>query len=83
MYFSITDGIFGRIFYMATGFHGFHVFLGLILLVIAMTRLILFRFSSKHHVGLEASLWYWHFVDVVWIFLFLIVYVLYALVFFN
>ncbi|CAM9682338.1 unnamed protein product [Ascophyllum nodosum] len=55
---------------MATGFHGFHVIIGTIFLVICSLRLYLDHFSRQRHFGFEAAAWYWHFVDVVWLFLF-------------
>jgi cytochrome c oxidase subunit 3 len=72
--FSISDGIYGSCFFLATGFHGFHVFVGTIALFVSLIRVILNHFTNKHHFGLEASIWYWHFVDVVWLFLFINVY---------
>jgi heme/copper-type cytochrome/quinol oxidase subunit 3 len=73
--FSINDGIYGSIFYMATGFHGFHVLVGTIMLIICYIRANLEHFSRSQHVGFEVSAWYWHFVDVVWIFLWIWVHV--------
>ena len=72
--FTFADSIFGRIFFIATGFHGLHVFIGSVLLTISGFRLFLFHFSNIHHIGYEAAIWYWHFVDVVWLFLFCFVY---------
>ncbi len=72
--FSISDGIYGSTFYMATGFHGFHVIIGTIFLAICFIRLGRNHFTKKHHFGFEAAAWYWHFVDVVWLFLFVSVY---------
>jgi cytochrome c oxidase subunit 3 len=72
--FSINDGIFGSCFYLATGFHGFHVFIGTIALLIALIRIILNHFTNTHHFGFESAAWYWHFVDVVWLFLFITIY---------
>ena len=72
--FSMSDGVYGSVFYMATGFHGFHVIIGTIFLSICTIRLFLGHFSRQHHFGFEAAAWYWHFVDVVWLFLFLTIY---------
>ncbi|MEM1134173.1 MAG: cytochrome c oxidase subunit 3, partial [Pseudomonadota bacterium] len=62
-------------FYMATGFHGFHVLVGTIFLIVCLVRAYLGHFTPKQHFGFEAAAWYWHFVDVVWLFLFAVVYV--------
>jgi len=72
--FTISDGVYGSTFYMATGFHGFHVIIGTIFLFICLIRLQLEHFTKEHHFGFEAAAWYWHFVDVVWLFLFLTIY---------
>ncbi len=72
--FDISDGIYGSTFYMATGFHGFHVIIGTIFLAVCLYRLYKFHFTTTHHFGFEAAAWYWHFVDVVWLFLFVVVY---------
>ena len=72
--FQITSGIFGSTFYMATGFHGFHVMIGTSFLAVCMMRAWYAHFRADKHVGLEAAAWYWHFVDVVWLFLFVWVY---------
>lgn len=72
--FNISDGIYGSCFYMATGFHGFHVFIGTIALLCSFIRIIFNHFTDKHHFGFESAIWYWHFVDVVWLFLFITVY---------
>ena len=72
--FSISDGVYGSTFFMATGFHGFHVFIGTVFLFICLIRLNLNHFTKEHHFGFEAAAWYWHFVDVVWLFLFVTVY---------
>ena len=72
--FTITDSVFGSCFYMATGFHGFHVFIGTISLIVSLLRIIFNHFTSTHHFGFESAAWYWHFVDVVWLFLFVVVY---------
>lgn len=73
-WFTIADGIYGAMFYIATGFHGFHVIVGSIFIFICLGRLILNHLVPFHHVGFEAASWYWHFVDVVWICLYLCVY---------
>jgi cytochrome c oxidase subunit 3 len=72
--FSISDGVYGSTFYMATGFHGFHVFVGTCFLIVCLARLYLNHFTTSHHFGFEAAAWYWHFVDVVWLFLFITIY---------
>lgn len=72
--FNISDGVYGSCFFMATGFHGFHVFIGTLALLVSFIRIILNHFTNKHHFGFEAAIWYWHFVDVVWLFLFINVY---------
>jgi heme/copper-type cytochrome/quinol oxidase subunit 3 len=72
--FSINDSIYGSLFYLCTGFHGFHVIMGTILLFIALLRNLAHHFMSNHHTGFEISGWYWHFVDLVWIFLYMSIY---------
>jgi cytochrome c oxidase subunit 3 len=72
--FNISDSIYGSCFYLATGFHGLHVFIGTIALFISFIRTVLNHFTNEHHFGFEAAIWYWHFVDVVWIFLFINIY---------
>jgi cytochrome c oxidase subunit 3 len=72
--FNISDGVYGSCFYLATGFHGFHVFVGTVALFVSFIRIILNHFTNKHHFGFESAIWYWHFVDVVWLFLFINVY---------
>jgi len=72
--FSISDSIYGSTFFMATGFHGFHVFIGTCFLTVCFFRLTLNHFTREHHFGFEAAAWYWHFVDVVWLFLFITIY---------
>jgi cytochrome c oxidase subunit 3 len=71
---KLTTGIYGSTFYMLTGFHGFHVTLGAIMLTVILFRCMKGHFSGDNHFGFEAVAWYWHFVDVVWIFLFTVVY---------
>nr|YP_009513832.1 cytochrome c oxidase subunit III [Pseudoniphargus stocki]AXH38223.1 cytochrome c oxidase subunit 3 [Pseudoniphargus stocki] len=72
--FSIADSVYGTTFFVATGFHGLHVIIGSTFLTVCLTRLTNAHFSSNHHMGLEASIWYWHFVDVVWLFLYVSIY---------
>nr|AYR05111.1 cytochrome c oxidase subunit 3 [Cryptorhynchinae sp. 8 ACP-2013] len=72
--FTIADGIYGSTFFMTTGLHGLHVIIGSTFLFICLIRAYLNHFSSKHHFGFEAAAWYWHFVDVVWIFLYISIY---------
>lgn len=72
--FSISDSIYGSTFFIATGFHGLHVIIGSIFLIICFMRIINLQFSSIHHFGFEAAAWYWHFVDVVWLFLYISIY---------
>lgn len=73
--FSINDSIYGSVFFMVTGFHGFHVFLGLIMLSKVSILMEQNFFNFKQHVGYECAAWYWHFVDVVWLFLYVWFYV--------
>ncbi len=71
---TLSTGIYGSTFYMLTGFHGFHVTLGAIMLTVIMIRCINGHFAGDNHFGFEAVAWYWHFVDVVWLGLFVFVY---------
>ena len=74
---TLNAGIYGSTFFMLTGFHGFHVFMGMTMLLIQLLRSVIGKqFTADDHFGFEASSWYWHFVDVVWVFLFLFVYIL-------
>jgi len=72
--FSIADSIYGSTFFVATGFHGLHVLIGSRFLIVCLARLLFNQFSLTHHFGFEAAAWYWHFVDVVWLFLYINVY---------
>ena len=72
--FGFADGIYSSTFYMATGFHGFHVLVGTIFLIVCLGRAMKGHFTPEQHVGFEAAAWYWHFVDVVWLFLFACIY---------
>jgi len=73
--FGFSGNIYGASFFMATGFHGFHVVIGTIFLAVCLARALNGHFTQEHHLGFEAAAWYWHFVDVVWLFLFAAVYV--------
>ncbi len=73
--FSFSGNIYGATFFMATGFHGFHVIIGTIFLTVCLIRAIRGDFTPEQHVGFEAAAWYWHFVDVVWLFLFGAIYI--------
>ncbi len=74
-HFGFTAGSFASTFYMATGFHGFHVLVGTIFLGVCLIRNMKGHFNPDRHFGFEAAAWYWHFVDVVWLFLFIAVYI--------
>ena len=73
--FGFSGNIYGATFFMATGFHGFHVLVGTIFLIVCLVRAYLGHFTPKQHLGFEFAAWYWHFVDVVWLFLFICIYV--------
>ncbi|MDZ4308437.1 cytochrome c oxidase subunit 3 [Allopontixanthobacter sp.] len=73
--FSFGGNTYSSAFYMATGFHGFHVLIGTIFLIVCLVRSYKGHFTPRQHFGFEAAAWYWHFVDVVWLFLFIVVYV--------
>jgi cytochrome c oxidase subunit 3 len=74
-HFAFSGNIYGATFFMATGFHGAHVIIGSIFLIVCLLRVFRGQFSSKQHLGFEFAAWYWHFVDVVWLFLFSCIYV--------
>ncbi len=76
--FGFKDGVYASNFYMATGFHGFHVLVGTMFLAICLVRAKKGQFTPEHHLGFEFAAWYWHFVDVVWLFLFVFVYLDFA-----
>lgn len=71
---TLDAGIYGNVFFMLTGFHGMHVTLGTIMLIVVLFRILKGHFDDKHHFAFEAVSWYWHFVDVVWLLLFVLVY---------
>ena len=71
---KLSSGIYGSTFYMLTGFHGFHVFVGTIMLLVMTIRLMKGHFTPERHFGFEGAAWYWHFVDVVWLGLYILVY---------
>nr|ALO71235.1 cytochrome c oxidase subunit 3 [Tychobythinus sp. 1 EF-2015] len=72
--FTISDSIYGTSFFMATGFHGIHVLIGTTFLFMSLIRHLNNHFSSTHHFGFEAAAWYWHFVDIIWLFLYISIY---------
>ncbi len=71
---KLTSGIYGSTFFMLTGFHGFHVTMGAIMLSVVLYRVMKGHFTAEHHFGFEGAAWYWHFVDVVWLGLYVVVY---------
>jgi cytochrome c oxidase subunit III len=71
---KLSSGIYGSTFFMLTGFHGFHVFVGMLMLLFITIRLMKGHFTPQHHFGFEGAAWYWHFVDVVWLGLYIVVY---------
>ena len=72
--FTIADSVYGTTFFVATGFHGLHVIIGTVFLLVCLVRLVFHHFTRSHHFGFEAASWYWHFVDVVWLFLYVCIY---------
>nr|AVE15508.1 cytochrome c oxidase subunit III [Parablepharis kuhlii asiatica] len=72
--FTITDSVFGSTFFVATGFHGLHVIIGTTFIITCLTRMLNMHFTSNHHFGFEAAAWYWHFVDVIWLLLYMSIY---------
>lgn len=72
--FTISDSVYGSTFFIATGFHGLHVLIGTIFLFTCLIRHLNNQFSKNHHFGFEAAAWYWHFVDIVWLFLYVTIY---------
>ena len=72
--FTISDGTFGSIFYFGTGFHGFHVIIGTAFIAVGLWRVLAYHSTENHHLGLESGILYWHFVDIVWLILFISIY---------
>nr|YP_009058224.1 cytochrome c oxidase subunit III [Empoasca vitis]YP_009469871.1 cytochrome c oxidase subunit III [Matsumurasca onukii]QFO89460.1 cytochrome c oxidase subunit 3 [Empoasca flavescens]AIL29203.1 cytochrome c oxidase subunit III [Empoasca vitis]AVF91594.1 cytochrome c oxidase subunit III [Matsumurasca onukii]UGK73339.1 cytochrome c oxidase subunit III [Empoasca vitis] len=72
--FCISDSVYGSTFFLTTGFHGLHVIIGTIFIYVSFIRVKNLHFHKDHHLGFEASAWYWHFVDVVWLFLYISIY---------
>lgn len=72
--FTIADSVYGTTFFASTGLHGLHVIVGTIFIVVALIRIVSYHSTNNHHLGFESSILYWHFVDVVWLFLFISVY---------
>lgn len=73
--FNISDSVYGSVFYMTTGLHGSHVLIGTIFLIVTLYRLKNFHFTKTSHLGFELASWYWHFVDIVWLFLYIFIYI--------
>jgi cytochrome c oxidase subunit 3 len=71
---KLTSGVYGSTFFMLTGFHGFHVFVGMLMLLFITIRIMRGHFTPERHFGFEGAAWYWHFVDVVWLGLYVVVY---------
>jgi len=72
--YTIADSVYGSTFFLTTGFHGLHVLVGTLLLAVSAYRMYFYHFTARHHIGMEAAIWYWHFVDVVWLGLYISVY---------
>nr|QZH57653.1 cytochrome c oxidase subunit III [Nemalecium lighti] len=72
--FSIADSVYGSTFFLTTGFHGMHVIIGTTFLLITLIRMVNLQLNRTHHFGFEAAAWYWHFVDIVWLFLYIFIY---------
>ena len=72
--FTISDGAFGSCFFFGTGFHGFHVIIGTLFIMTALWRIVAYHVTNDHHTGFEGAIAYWHFVDVVWLVLYIVFY---------
>lgn len=72
--FTIADSVYGSTFFFSTGFHGLHVMIGTIFLTVSLNRILNYHVTGNHHLGYESAIWYWHVVDVIWLFLFISVY---------
>jgi heme/copper-type cytochrome/quinol oxidase subunit 3 len=72
--FTISDSVYGATFFLTTGFHGLHVIIGTIFLFVCIVRTYKYHFTTTHHIGLESAIWYWHFVDIVWLGLYISIY---------
>jgi cytochrome c oxidase subunit 3 len=72
--FTMADGAYGSTFFFATGFHGIHVMIGTAFIAVSFFRILSYHLTDHHHLGFEAAILYWHFVDVVWLFLYVSIY---------
>nr|DBA43798.1 TPA_asm: COX3 [Bombus supremus] len=75
-FFCMNDSIFGSIFFLSTGFHGIHVLCGTLMLFYSLIRIMNHHISKIHHINFEFAIWYWHFVDVIWLFIYMFYYIL-------
>nr|DBA43499.1 TPA_asm: COX3 [Bombus convexus] len=75
-FFCINDSIYGSIFFLSTGFHGIHVIMGTLMLSYSLIRMMNKHFSNIHHINFEFSIWYWHFIDVIWLFIYMFYYIM-------